>query len=54
MQESPGQTPDRLDDSKSFLSQNLYSLLNKSLSKILLQMRSKEADRRFLMYCLSF
>ena len=54
MQESHGQTPDRLDDSKSFLSQNLYSLLNKSLSKILLQMRSKETGRWFLMYCLSF
>ena len=54
MQESPGQTPGRLDDSKSFLSQNLYSLLNKSLSKILLQMRSKETGRWFSMFCLSF
>ena len=37
MQESPGQKPDWLDDNKSFSFKNLYSSLNKSLSKIKLE-----------------
>ena len=45
MQESPGQKPDWLDNDKSFSLKNLYSVLNKSLSKILQQIESKEAVR---------
>ena len=44
MQESPGQRPDWLDDNTSF---SLKNLLNKSLSNILLKIRSKETDRQF-------
>ena len=42
MQESLGRNPDWLDDNKSFSFLKLYSSLNKSLSKILLQIGSKE------------
>ena len=42
MQESPGRKPDWLDDNKLFSFKKLYILLNKSLSKILLQIGSKE------------
>ena len=45
MKESPGRKPDWLDDNKSFSFKNLYSSLNKSLSKILLQKGSKEAGQ---------
>ena len=51
MQESPGQRSDWLDDNTSF---SLKNLLNKSLSKILLKIRSKETGWQFLMHCLSF
>ena len=44
MQESPGQKSDWLDD-KSFLLKNLYSSLNKSLFKILMQIGSKETGQ---------
>ena len=44
MQES-SENPDRLDGSKSFSLKNLYSLLNKSFSKILLEIGGKETDR---------
>ena len=42
IQESPGRRPDWLEDNKSFSFKNLYSSLNRSLSKILLQIGSKE------------
>ena len=42
MQMSLVRKPDWLDDNKSFSFKTLYSLLNKSLSKILLQIGSKE------------
>ena len=37
IEESPGRKPDWLDDNKSFSFKNLYSSLNKSLSKIRLE-----------------
>ena len=43
MQESVGRKPDWLDDNK--LLKKLYSLLNKSLSKILVQIGGKETGR---------
>ena len=43
MQESVGRKPDWLDDNKSL--KKLYSLLNKSLSKILVQIGRKETGR---------
>ena len=45
MQGSPGRKPDWLNDNKSFSLKNLHSSLNKSLSKILLQIGSKETGR---------
>ena len=45
MQESPGRKPDWLDDNKSFSFKNLYSSLNQSLLKILLQIGNKETGR---------
>ena len=45
MQELPGRKRDWLDDNKSFWLKILYGSLNKSLSKILLQIGSKETDR---------
>ena len=45
MQDSLDRKPHWLDDNISFSLKNLYSLLNKSLSKILLQIRSKETGR---------
>ena len=43
MQESPGRNPEWLDDDdKLFSSKNLYSLLNKNLSKILMPIESKK------------
>ena len=45
MQKSPARKPDWLDDNKSFPFNKLHSSLNKSLSKILLQIRSKETGR---------
>ena len=45
MQESTGRESYWLDDSKLFSLKNLYSSLNKSLSKILLQIGSKETGR---------
>ena len=47
MQEPPDRKPDWLDDDKTFSLKNVYTSLNKIISRILLQIGSKETGRYF-------